>query len=119
MKTISTEEKENIITLAQQAVRSGLANGDYLDIEDKIKAIMRGHLQQESSEAQIYMLRDFIGYMRKRIQVPGGRLGIVALINVGKAKNVPKFLTDGATAIWGGFLSNKANSGRLRELFLS
>ena len=119
MKTIPTAEKENIINLAYEAVRSGLANGDYLDIEDKVKEIMRAYLQEATPEEQIYILRDFIGYIRKRIQVPGGRLGAVALIKVGKARNVPSFLTDCATSIWGTFFSNKANSSRLKQLLLS
>lgn len=118
-KTISTDDKERIIDMAYSAVRSGLANGDYQEIDVKIKSIMRNHLNPESYEAQIHMLRDFIGYMRKRINVPGGRLGAVALIHVGRAKRVPAFLTDCGTAIWGTFFSNKANSAKLRELFLT
>lgn len=118
MKTIPTAEKEKIVNLAYEAVRSGLVNGDYLDIEEKVREIMRAYLQEESSEEQTYMLREFISYIRKRVQVPGGRLGAVALIKVGKVRRVPSFLTDCATAIWGTFLSNKANSSRLKELFL-
>ena len=118
MKTIPTAEKEKIVNLAYEAVRSGITNGDYLDIEDKVKEIMRAYLQEASLEEQIYIVRDFIGYIRKTVKVPGGRLGAVALIKVGKIRNVPTFLTDCATAIWGTFLSNKANSGRLKELFL-
>lgn len=118
MKTIPTAEKEDLINLTYEAVRSGLANGDYLDIEDKIKASMSAYLQESTPEEQTYMLRDFIGYVRKRVQVPGGRLGAVALIKVGKARRVPSFLTDCATAIWGTFFSNKANSARLKQLFL-
>lgn len=117
-KTISTEEKERIINLAYEAVRSGLANGDYLDIDIKIKAIMRGHLEKETFEDQIHMIRDIIGYLRNRIRVPGGRLGIVALINIGRAKHVPDFLLECGTAVWGTLFSNKANSQKLRELFL-
>jgi hypothetical protein len=118
MKTVPTAEKENLINLAYEAVRSGLANGDYLDIEDKVKAIMSAYLQEATPEEQTYLLREFIGYIRKRVQVPGGRLGAVALIKVGKARNVPLFLTNCATAIWGTFFSNKANSARLKQLFL-
>ncbi|HSX20607.1 MAG TPA: hypothetical protein VLG38_05745 [Gammaproteobacteria bacterium] len=118
-KVISTEEKERIIDLGYSAVRSGLANGDFMDIDIKIKSIMREHLNPESYDAQIYMVRDFIGYMRKRIQVPGGRLGIIALINVGRARHVPEFLLQCGTAIWGTWFSNKANSAKLRELFLT
>jgi hypothetical protein len=119
MKIIPIEEKERIINLATAAVRSGLANGDYQDIETKIKSIMTGHLVTEPFADQIHIVHEFIGYMRHRIQVPGGRLGIVALIQVGKAKGVPKFLLQCATAVWGGFFNGKANSGKLRDLFLS
>jgi hypothetical protein len=118
MKTLSVEQKEEIINMAADAVRSGLANGDYRDIEITIKAKMREHLQSESFEDQVHTVHEFIGYLRHRIQVPGGRLGIVALINVGKVKGVPTFLLACATAVWGTFLSNKANSGKLRELFM-
>ena len=119
MKILSVEQKENIINVASDAVRSGLANGDYRDVEENIKALMREHLHTESREDQIHIVHEFIGYLRHRIQVPGGRLGIIALINVGKVKGVPKFLLDCATAIWGTLLSNKANSGKLRDLFMN
>lgn len=116
---IPTEVKEHIIDLGYEAVRSGLRNGDYLDIDIKIKSIMRNNMANLTLEQQIYMMRDFIGFMRKRIQVPGGRLGIVALINIGRARQVPNLLIQGGTAIWGTFFSNKANSTKLRELFLT
>ena len=119
MKTLPTDEKENIINMTIESVRSGLANGDYLDIDSKIKSMMRNYMLNISPEDQIYMMRDFIGYMRKRVQVRGGRLGIVALIKIGRARQVPSFLTDCGTAIWGTFFSNKANSAHLRALFLS
>lgn len=119
MKIVSVEEKENIINLVYEAVRSGLANGDYLDIDIKIKSIMRNNLDPLKLEEQIYMVRDFIGYMRKRVEIRGGRLGVVALIKIGRTRHVPDFLLDCGTAIWGTFFSNKANSSKLRELFLT
>lgn len=118
MKTLSVEEKERIINLATNAVRSGLANGDYLDIEENIKSLMRAHLQTETFEDQVRIVHEFIAYLRHRMQMPGGRLGIIALIKMGKIKRVPQFLLDCATAVWGTFLKNKANSGKLRELFM-
>ena len=119
MNIIPIEEKERIVDLGYAAVRSGLANGDYLDIDIKIKSIVRNYMANLTFDQQIYMTRDFIGYMRKKIQVPGGRLGIIALINIGRARQVPNFLLQCATAIWGTLFSNKANSGKLRELFLT
>lgn len=118
-KTVSRDEKERIYDITYAAIRSGIANGDYQDIDVKIKAIMRQHLDPEQYDTQIYMLRDFIGYMRKRVVAPGGRLGMVALIALARSRGVPKFLTDCGTAIWGTFFSNKANSAKLRELFLT
>lgn len=119
MKTIPEQEKENLIDICYEAVRSGLANGDYLDIDRKVKYKMRDQMANLSLEEQIYMMRDLIGYLRKRIQVRGGRIGIVALIQIGRARQVPDFLLDCGTAVWGTFFSNKANSAKLRELFLT
>ena len=119
MQALTTEEKENLINITHEAVRSGLANGDYLDIEDKIKTIMKGYLLNESLENQMLIVHDLIVYLHKRVQVPGGRLGMIALINVGKIERVPKFLLDCATAVWGTVFKNKASSKRLRDLFLS
>lgn len=118
-KIIPDAEKERLIDMSYAAVRSGLANGDYQNIDIKIKSMLRDHLASESNDAQIYMLRELIVYLRKRIQVPGGRLGAIALINVGRIKGVPKFLLDSGTAIWGTLFSGKANSSKLRDLLLT
>lgn len=119
MKTIPEQDKENVINICYEAVRSGLANGDYLDVDRNVKYNMRDQMANLSYEEQIYMMRDLIGYLRKRIQVRGGRIGIVVLIQIGRARQVPDFLLDCGTAIWGTFFSNKANSAKLRELFLT
>lgn len=118
-KLIPDSEKERLIDMSYSAVRSGLANGDYQNIDIKIKAMLRDHLAGESYDAQIYMLRELIVYLRRRIQVPGGRLGAIALINVGRIKGVPTFLTDAATAVWGTLFSGKANSSKLHTLLLT
>ncbi len=71
MNTLPDNEKESLIDLGYEAVRSGLANGDYLDIDIKIKSIMREHLANLSHNEQTYMIRDLIVYIRRRIRVPG------------------------------------------------
>lgn len=117
-KIIPDNEKEKIIDLTYSAVRGGLVNGDYQDIDIKIKSIIRSFLQPLDQNARIYMIREFIVYIRRRIKVPGGRLGAVALINVGRIKGVPSFLLEGATSIWGTLFSSKANSTKMLNLIL-
>lgn len=118
-RIIPTEIKEQLIDMTSSAVRSGLANGDYQNIDIKIKNVMRDYLVGESDQAQIYILTEFINYMLNRIVVPGSRLGMVGLINVGRMRGVPKFLLDCATAIWGTLFSSKPNPAKLRDLLLS
>ncbi len=118
-KIISETEKEHIIEITRLAVRSGLANGDYQNIDIKLKSIMRDRLASQDYAGQIYTLKEFIVYLRRRIEVPGGRLGIIALINVGRVKGVPGLLLDSANAIWGTLFSAKADAGKLRDLLLT
>lgn len=105
--------------MTHAAVVSGLRTGNYLDIEKRIKAVMRSHLQQQSLEEQLSAVNDFIHYLHLKVQIPGGRLAIVSLINLGKFKNVPKFLLDCATAVWGGFLKGEPDPVQLKNLFLN
>lgn len=119
MEALSTEEKERIINLTYAAVRSGFINGNYLNIENDLKTIMRQHLLPESTENQYKILHDFMLYLHRNVRVPGGRLGIVTLINVGKIKGVPKFLLNCGTAIWGTYFSKKVSPKKLRDLLLS
>ena len=118
MEILTVDQKEQIINLTYAAVRSGLVSGNYLNIEAELKAKMREYLMAASVEKQYMILHDFMKYLHANIKVPGGRLGIVTLIKVGKVKGVPKFLLDCGTAIWGTYLSKKVSPKKLRELLL-
>ncbi len=119
MQALTTDQKEQIINLTYAAVRSGLANGNYLNIEIELKSIMRGYLLSESVENQYMILHDFMKYLHANVKVPGGRLGIVTLIKAGKYRGVPEFLLNCGTAIWGTYFSKKVSPKKLRELLLT
>lgn len=80
---LSVEEKDQLLSMIEDAVKSGISGNGYNDIQQKLKALAEEKIAQDSPDEQLRVLADVIAHARSKRPM----IFMKPLISAGKVAN--------------------------------